>query len=113
MTISTTVIRRQRKYALTNKHTDWGKFRAELDRLIDLKVRLKTTKELEAQTQNLVNVIHKVAKNSTPVPKDALTQEFSYPIEIRELIKKRRKARRIWHQDSRLTKIHLIESAIS
>jgi len=102
MTISITVIRRQRKYALTNKHTDWNKFRAELNRLIDLKVRLKTTEELGAQTQNLVNVIHKVAKNSTPVPKNALTQEFCYPIEIRELIKKRREARRTWHQ-SRLT----------
>lgn len=98
MTISSTVKRKKKRLTLTNKYTDWNKFRDELDRLIDLKVRLKTAEELNAQARNLVEVIHKAAGNSTPNPKDTLVQEIYYPLEIREMIKMRRKARRIWHQ---------------
>jgi hypothetical protein len=87
---------------LINKYTDWDKFRENLDGLIDLKIRLKTTKELDEQAQNLVDAIYIATKNSTPIPKNTLVQETCYPLEIREMIKKRRKARRTWQLSRQL-----------
>lgn len=98
LTLSGTVIRKQRRLNLANKHTNWDKFRNELDHQIDLKVRLKTTQELDTQSQHLIEVIRKAVKNATPVPvNNTITSENCYPLEVRQLIKERRKARRIWH----------------
>lgn len=51
-------MRKRRKATLINKHTDWEVFGKELDRLINLKVRLKTSDELDTQVQNIVNYTH-------------------------------------------------------
>lgn len=96
MTISTTVIRKKRKRTFVNKYTDWDKFRENLDGLISLKVRLRTTEDLDALY--LMDAINKAAKSSTSELPDTTAQEICYPIEIRELIRKRRKPRSNWHQ---------------
>lgn len=96
MRISATVIRKRKRQVFINKFTDWDKFREELDGLIDLKVKLKITNELDVQAQNLTNAMHRVDKISTPTPKNTMVQETYYPLEIREMISKRRKAQRIW-----------------
>lgn len=96
MTINTNVIRKKKRQILTNKFTDWDKFREKLDKLIDLRVRLKNTNELDIQAQDLVDAVHSAAKTSTP-SKNTWVQDC-YPFEIREIIVKRRKARCIWQR---------------
>lgn len=98
MILSSTIIRKKKKATISNRYTDWDEFREKLDHLIELKVRFKTTEDLNEQAQNFVEIIHKAASSSTSVPKDVTTQDICYPAEIREMIKRRRKARRIWQQ---------------
>lgn len=98
MMLSTTVIRRKKKLTIINKHTNWNKFREKLDEQINLKIRLKTTRELEDQTGEFVEAICRAARASTPTPKNTMIQEVCYPMEIRAMIKGRRRSRRIWHQ---------------
>lgn len=78
-------MRKRRKATLINNRL--GGFRKELDELINLKIRLKNTEELVAQAQDIVNIIHLAARNSTPILKDSFTQPNYYPLEIRDLIK--------------------------
>lgn len=68
MTVSSTVIRRKSKRTLTNRYTDWDKFREEIDKSIGLKVRLKSTNELDTQTLKFVNATHNAARISAPIP---------------------------------------------
>lgn len=96
LTISTTVIQKKKK-TLTSKATNWDKFREELGQRIDLRVRLKTTNELEAQAASLIEAIREAAESATPDLKNTAYQEITYPRQIREKIAERRRARRRWH----------------
>lgn len=98
MTLSTLVIKKKRKLNLTNKYTDWESFREKLDNLIELKVSLKTKQELEIQAGYFINSMREAAKEATPVLGEKVVQEVNYPMEIRELIKERRRKRRVWHR---------------
>lgn len=98
LTVGTSVIKKPKKQNLTNKHTDWNKFREMLSNLITLQIRLKTTEELELQSQKFIEHVRTAAKHATPVAKEVTENEVNYPNEIRNLIKERRKARRIWHR---------------
>lgn len=86
------------KLTLTNKFTNWEKFRMELDQRINLKVRLKTADEIETQINDFIEAIRESAKVATPEIKNNNNQETTYPLEVRNLITERRRARRIWHQ---------------
>jgi len=98
LSLSSLVIKKTKKHNLTNKFTDWELFRDKLDDLIDLKICLKTKKELELQTRNFIQSMREAAKEATPVLGEKPEQEVNYPREIRELVKKRRRTRRIWHR---------------
>ena len=98
LTLGTTVIKKPKKPNLTNKCTDWNKFRETLDDLITLQVRLKTIEELELQSKNFIEQIRAAAKQATPAVKEVTENEINYPSKIRDLIRERRKARRIWHR---------------
>lgn len=69
---------------MTNKNTDWDKFRQTLDSFITLKVRLKTTDELESQSKILVEQIRAAAIQATPPAKEVMQNEVNYPSEISE-----------------------------
>lgn len=97
LTYSETVIQKPKKQSLTNKYTNWDLFRSELDHRIDLHIRLKNTKELDDQAQCLIEAIREAAKVSTPKPITNSCQGKCYPLEVRKLVKERRKARQIWH----------------
>lgn len=43
LTLSETLVRKEVRPVLVNKKTDWDSFRTELDRVIKLRVPLKTT----------------------------------------------------------------------
>jgi hypothetical protein len=98
LTISSTVTKKRKRVTLTNKCTNWETFRDELDQIIELKVRLKTTQELDNQAQHLIDAIRKAASLATPVPKSDTVQDVCYPLEVRNLIVERRRARRTWNQ---------------
>lgn len=98
LTLSAKIIKKERKQNLTNKYTDWDVFRDKLDNLINLKVKLSTKEELETQTQNFIENLRTAASNATPSPKEKPETEIHYPADIREMIKERRKTRRIWHR---------------
>lgn len=97
MSLSATVIHKKKKQNLTNKFTDWDLFREKLEGAVDLKVSLKSNGELEQQTNTFIERIRMVAKLVTPETKNKNIYEIQYPVEIREKIKERRKARRTWH----------------
>lgn len=97
LSVSATVIKKKKKQNLTNRFTDWDLFREKLEELVELKVSLKSNEELEQQTNNFIGYIRMAASLATPESKDKAEIEVKYPAEIRELIKERRKARRIWH----------------
>lgn len=99
LTVSQTVIRKQKPSTLVNVHTDWDGFKNDLDRRINLKSPLKTIEQLETELQNLIANIQLSAWENTPKV-EGKTRGINYPIEIREKIKEKRKARRRW-QESR------------
>lgn len=98
LTLGTSVIRRTKKLNLTNKHTNWAIFREKLDSRIKLNVKLKTIEDLELEAQRFIKQIHIAASQATPVAQERPEQEVNYPSEIRDMIRKRRKARRVWQR---------------
>lgn len=98
LSLSSSVIKKTNKHNLTNKYTDWEEFRSNVENLINLDVRLSTKNELESQTALFIENLRQAAAQATPAPRDRLEREVIYPAEIRELIKNRRRARRIWHR---------------
>lgn len=97
LTLSDTVTRIQKPKTLTSRFTDWDRFRCEIDLQINLNVRLKSPQDLEEQTQQFIEAIRNAVTKATSEPKTNTTPEKSYPPEICNLIKLRRKARRTWH----------------
>lgn len=95
MTVSTTVIRKKRKPTLINKHTDRKVFRDKLDKLINLRIRLRSIEKLEQHAREFINNLQEAAKQARPQLQEMLENEVSYLLEVRELIKKRRRTRRI------------------
>lgn len=100
--LSSTVILKKKKQNLTNKATDWESFRELLHETINLQVSLNTSQELDFQTENFISQLQDAAKKSTPEPKEKPIYEICYPVEIRDLIKERRKKKRIWHRSRNL-----------
>src|SRR5262249_46130516 len=96
LSLSTTVIKKVKKQNLTTKRTNWETFREYLDKLIDLNVKLSNKEELESASQNFISILQLAARKATPAPSEKPVHEINYPAEIRELIKDRRKLRRIW-----------------
>ena len=97
LSLNAKVITEKQKQKLTNKYTDWNLFREKLEETVNLKVCLKTREELEQQTIIFIENIRIAARHATPASKYQAACGIKYPAEIRELIKERRKARRIWH----------------
>ncbi len=100
--LNTSIILKTKKHNLTNKLTNWEVFREILENTIDLKVSLKTVEELDQQSENFITILQDAAKQSTPEAKAKPICENNYPAKIRELIKERRKARRIWQRSRNL-----------
>src|SRR6266576_7305159 len=98
MSLSATVLKKKQKEKLTNKFTDWDQFCDKLDDLVNLKVHLKTIEELEQEACQFVNNIQIVAQHSTPTLQDTPDKIICQSLKIRELIKERRRLRRIWHR---------------
>lgn len=97
LTLSERIIKKKSKPTLINKTTDVQSFRAELTNRINLKVRLKTKLQLETEAEKFINVVQSAAWNNTKEYTHR-TVGNNYPMEIREMVKEKRKARRKWQQ---------------
>ena len=97
LSLSTTIMKKYEKRALTSKYTNWDGFREVLDEHIKLKVSLKCPDEIDAQCEIIMEAIQKAAAAAMPERVNTTYQETTYPLEVRILIAKRRRVRRVWH----------------
>jgi len=98
LSLSSNVIMKERKIFLTNKRTDWDLFRTTLEETTTLSVKLKTPSDIEVVVQKLTKDITEAIKVATPIIPGGNNREITYPLEIRELVQQKRKARRTWHR---------------
>ncbi|VVC38763.1 Mitochondrial carrier domain,Mitochondrial substrate/solute carrier [Cinara cedri] len=78
-----------------NKKTDWNHFKTNLDETLTLTIRQRTPIEIDSSVEQLTNNIVKAA---TPITPTGGNHEIIYPMEVRELVKQKRKARKKWYQ---------------
>lgn len=97
LTLSEMIVKKQNRPTLTNITTDWMSFRKELENKVNLNVQLKTKDQLEMEAEKFVSLIQTSAWNNTK-PFTYRTVGNNYPLEIRELVKDKRRARRRWQQ---------------
>lgn len=97
LTLSDKIIKKENKYTLTNHTTDWVSFKTELEKNINLTVELKSKHQLDIETENLISLIQKAAWNNTREVKFR-TVGNNYPVEIRNMVREKRKARKKWQQ---------------
>ena len=95
LTLSETIITKQKTQRLTNKNTDWNGYRIELEQQINLRIPLKNKEQLDIETENFTNIMQQAAWNNTPEMKVGI-KGSNYPKEIREMLSEKRKARRKW-----------------
>jgi hypothetical protein len=98
MTLSDKINKKEANPMLTNKFADLESFQSELNKKIQLNVPLRTTQQLDIETERIVDLIEEVAWNNTPQIKKKVIGN-SYPLEIRKLIEQKRKARRTWQKN--------------
>lgn len=97
MTISDTVINKERDPFIANNKTNWDLFRQILNEKISLSASIKSNFELEEELENLTQNIQQAAWKSTPEQKSRGKEGILYPLEVRELVKEKRRARKLWH----------------
>lgn len=95
MTLSDNIIQKPASPALINNKTNWSLFTTLLNEKINLQTPLKTKYDIEDELDNLIDSIQSSAWESSPeIQKSTYTS--TYPKEIRDLVNKKRKARKKW-----------------
>ena len=100
----------EKKPTLHTSKTDWNKFRQELDKLISLKIKLKTEQDIDTAVDSLQTSIQKAAWNATPgifntKPKDKL------PAHIVNKIYEKRRLRKTWQRERTTINKNLLNRA--
>lgn len=99
LTINSNVIEKEKPLILTNNNTNWDKFKEDCENRIILNVSLQTPFELEDETEKFINIVQEAAWNNTPIcSKKSRQYEEKIPEDIKELIREKRKARKVWQQ---------------
>lgn len=96
LTLSNRLIEKPVKTHITNKNTDWDLFRQLVSEGINLRIRLKTSKELDWAVNHIQTILTESAKAATPTPKETHSAVTRYPRMIVEAVRERRKARHRW-----------------
>jgi hypothetical protein len=96
-TISSSVTIRHNTQRLHNYKTNWEKYREEITNTINLKIKLKTKEDLELAIETLTKIMQQAATQSTP-PLEPQKRFNNIPLEIKQLLREKRKARAMWHQ---------------
>lgn len=97
LTLSKNIIQKSPATALTNHRTNWNLFNSLLEEKIHLAVPLQTINQLDSEVQKFTTDIQQSSWESTPILNKRVSGN-NYPLEIRNRIKEKRRARRIWHQ---------------
>jgi hypothetical protein len=84
---------------LTTGKTDWYLFSSLVEVNINLHVPIKDPVQLEEELERFIEIIQRAAWDSTPISYKKGNKEINYPVELRELIKKKRKARKDWQRN--------------
>lgn len=98
LTISESVIEKASSPVLVNRKTNWILYRNLLNERIKLNVSLKTSFEIEEELDKFIEAIQSSAWDSTQQIKPRNNTK-TYPIEIRELVAKKRRARKTWQRE--------------
>lgn len=98
LTISETVIEKEKPPRLTSGKTNWETFALIIEESIDLQAPMKNKTQLEHEVELLINNIQIAAWESTPAAKNEPYRNETYTQEIRNLVREKRKARKIWHR---------------
>lgn len=96
VTISPSVILKERPLTLCNKHTDWNLFRHIVNTNLTLKMSLKSTEDIDITVENFNSCIQKACFQSTPVITNQSEYYVNFPNEIKKKIAEKRRLRRIW-----------------
>lgn len=102
LTLSETIIKKENLPTLTNKKTNWNLFHDLIEEQINLQVAIRDPYKLEEELEQLNVTIQNAAFESTPITTSDNNPHRTYPVEVRELVSKKRKARKTW-QTNRTT----------
>lgn len=83
---------------LHSRKTDWNSFRESISASINLQLPLKTNEDIEEAVEHFNSCIQKSAWHATPESSKTIPKSHSYPTNIRELVAKKRKARKLWQK---------------
>jgi hypothetical protein len=82
---------------LHNYKTNWEKYREEITNNLNLKIKLKSKEDLEVAIETLTKVMQEAATQSTP-PLEPQKRFNNIPLEMKQLLREKRKARAMWHR---------------
>jgi hypothetical protein len=83
---------------LHNKKTNWEEYRTQIQNKINLRVSLKTPREIDSALTTLVNTLKQATQDATPTPKIPSPNKRTVSIEIKKIIAEKRRARARWHR---------------
>jgi hypothetical protein len=83
---------------LTTRHTDWNIFQNYLEDKTNLNIRLKSPADLDEAAHYFTTLVQKAAWFSTPAKEHQATFTPNTPLQIRQLIAAKRRARRVWQR---------------
>lgn len=98
MTVSDNFIEKETPSFLSNNRTNWQFFKYILSEKIELKIPLRTKDQIDEELTSFINAIQTSAWESTPTTSHTNTTG-TYPKEIRDLLSKKRKARKKWQRE--------------
>lgn len=97
-TINATAADIIRPQAFTTQHTDWEEFCALVDQSVVLNDRLRTKDELDTAVDAFTEASVTAARYSTPPMPERKSAKLHYPLNIRELVRQRKAARKKWQR---------------
>lgn len=87
------MIKRTARPTLINRTTDWERFKIDLQKNINLHIKLRTIEQLEKEAVNFTRLVQTAAYDNTKEVTH-VTKGVNYPVKIRELVKEKRRARK-------------------
>lgn len=96
MTISEIVVKKENIPKLINNKTNWNIFCQIIEENINLQALIRNPEQLEDETDRLIKSIQ--AQKSTPASQKKINTDITYPVEVRELVRRKRKARKKWQR---------------
>lgn len=96
LTVSSSVIFKENPPILSNKYTDWHRFRQIFDQNVNLKISLKCPEEIDEAVELFNSLVQNSAWKSTPLVQTKSATHINYPVHIKQKIAEKRRLRRIW-----------------